>query len=80
VDIHQRLAINVRRLREEKGWSQEKFAFESNIHRTYISDIERAGRNPTIEIVERIAISFGTTASALLEEPSQEGLSSTARR
>jgi len=39
VDARLRLARNLRRLREQKGWSQEKFAFEANIHRTYVSDM-----------------------------------------
>ena len=35
------------RIRREKDWSQEKLAFESGIHRTYISGMERGIRNPT---------------------------------
>lgn len=69
VDIRRRLARNVKRLREQKGWSQEKFAFEADIHRTYISDIERAARNPTIDVVEKLARPLGVTASDLLAEP-----------
>lgn len=66
VDIRQRLARNLRRLRAAKGWSQEKFAFEANIHRTYVSDIERGARNPTISVVEKLAVPLGVTASELL--------------
>lgn len=68
VDVRQRLARNLRRLREAKGWSQEQFAFEANIHRTYVSDIERGARNPTITVVEKLAMPFGVTASELLSE------------
>lgn len=68
VDIRLRLARNLRRLREQKGWSQEKFAFEANIHRTYVSDIERGARNPTITVVEKLAVPLGVTASELLSE------------
>jgi transcriptional regulator with XRE-family HTH domain len=68
MEIRQRLGRNVRRLREQKGWSQEKFAFEADIHRTYISDIERGARNPTITVVEKLATSLGVTASELLEK------------
>ena len=67
VDIRQRLARNLRRFRDAKGWSQEKFAFEASIHRTYVSDIERGARNPTILIVEKLAAPLGVTASELLE-------------
>lgn len=68
VEIRLRLARNLRRLREQKGWSQEKFAFEANIHRTYVSDIERGARNPTITVVEKLAVPLGVTASELLSE------------
>ena len=66
MDVRRRLAKNLRHLREQKGWSQEKFAFEANIHRTYVSDIERGARNPTITVVEKLAVPFGVTASDLL--------------
>lgn len=66
MDIRQRLGRNLRRLRDEKGLSQEAFAHEANIHRTYISDIERGARNPTITVVEKIALALGVTASELL--------------
>ena len=68
MDIRARLGKNLRRLRLQKGWSQEEFAFEANIHRTYVSDLERGARNPTIVVVEKLAISLGVTVSELFEE------------
>jgi transcriptional regulator with XRE-family HTH domain len=67
VDIRQRLASNLRRLRQEKGLSQEAFADEAGIHRTYVSDLERGARNPTITIVEKLAAALGVSAGALLD-------------
>jgi transcriptional regulator with XRE-family HTH domain len=67
VDIRKRLGSNLRRLRESRGLSQEAFAHEANIHRTYVSDIERGARNPTILIVEKLAKSLGVTAGELLD-------------
>ena len=67
MDIRGRLARNVKRRREDLGWSQEELADESGLHRTYVSGIERKIRNPTIEIVERLAKALKVTASALLE-------------
>jgi len=67
VDITTRLGRNLRRLREEKGWSQEDYADRAGIHRTYVSDIERGRRNPTITVVERLAKPFGVKAGALLD-------------
>ena len=57
----------MRRLRVGKELSQEAFADEAGIHRTYVSDIERGTRNPTITIVERLAAALGVAASELLK-------------
>ena len=67
MDIRQRLASNLRRLRHEKGWSQEEYAHRADIHRTYISDLERCARNPTIEIIEKLAQPFKVSAGSLLD-------------
>lgn len=66
-DIQKRLGKNVARLRRERGLSQEAFADHAQIHRTYISDIERGARNPTIEVVAKIAKALGVGPSELLE-------------
>lgn len=66
VDIRQRLASNLRRLRNEHGWSQEDYADRAGIHRTYVSDLERAARNPTITVIERLAVPFAVTASDMI--------------
>ncbi len=67
MDVRTRLGRNLRRLREEKGWSQEAYADEAGIHRTYVSDLERGVRNPTITIVEKLARAFGVSAGSLLD-------------
>jgi transcriptional regulator with XRE-family HTH domain len=67
VDIRARLGRNVRRLREAKGWSQEDYAERAGIHRTYVSDIERGRRNPTITVVEKLAKPLGVTTGGLLD-------------
>ena len=67
MDIRKRLGSNLKRLRLERGWSQEEFADRAGIHRTYVSDIERGARNPTITIVEKLAKPLRVSASILLE-------------
>ncbi len=67
MDIRKRLGSNVKNLRLKKGWSQEDFADRSDIHRTYVSDIERARRNPTITIAEKLAKALKVKASELIE-------------
>lgn len=47
--------LRVRQLREEQGYSQEGFAAEVGIHRTFIGGIERGERNPTITTAYKIA-------------------------
>ena len=67
MDICTRLGKNVRRLREEQGWSQEDYADRAGIHRTYVADIERGRRNPTVTVVEKLAKPFGIGAGRLLD-------------
>jgi transcriptional regulator with XRE-family HTH domain len=62
-----RLGKNVRRLRQDKGWSQEAYAFEAGLHRTYVSEIERAKRNPTATVIERLAKPLGVAPGRLLD-------------
>lgn len=58
---------NVKRCRELKGLSQEELAFQSDLHRTYVSGVERGTRNPTVAIVARLANALGVTPANLLE-------------
>ena len=67
MDIVDRLGKNLRQLRQDKGWSQEEFAHLAGIHRTYISDLERGARNPTIKIIEQLTKALGVSAGALLD-------------
>jgi len=67
MDIRRRLGSNVRRLREEAGWSQEDYADRAGIHRTYVSDIERGERNPTVLMLEKLAAPLKVTPASLIE-------------
>ena len=55
MDVRRRLGLNLKKLREEQGFSQESFADHCGLHRTYISGIERGVRNPTVLIIDKIA-------------------------
>ena len=68
MDVRKRVSINLKRLRQGSGLSQEELAFESGLHRTYISGVERGVRNPTILVLEKIAVALKVTATELLEE------------
>ena len=58
----------LRELRMKAGVSQEAFAAECGLHRTYISGVERGIRNPTVLVLEKIAKALRVPASRLLEE------------
>ncbi len=66
MDIRKQVGVNLQRLRREKGWSQEALAFESGLHRTYVSGIERGVRNPTLLILGKLAKTLGVTPAELL--------------
>ena len=67
MDVRQRLAVNMKRLRKERGWSQEALADEAGLDRTYISGIERVVKNPTIVVVERVAAALECRLGDLLD-------------
>lgn len=68
MDVRRRLGLNLKRYREEQGFSQEAFADECGLHRTYISGIERGVRNPTVIILEKIAGALKVPTGTLLDE------------
>ena len=57
-NIKKIFGARVRALRTEKGWSQEGFAFECGLHRTYIGAVERGERNVSLENITKIADKF----------------------
>ena len=57
----------VRELREAKGFSQEAFADECRLDRTYISGVERGKRNIGIQNARVIAKALGVSLSRLFE-------------
>ncbi len=58
----------VRELRLERGYSQEAFAFECGLHRTYIGCIERGEKNITIVNIEKIAKTLKVEISDLFSK------------
>ena len=68
MDVRRRLGLNLKKLREEQGFSQESFADHCGLHRTYISGIERGVRNPTVVILDKIAKGLKVPAGQLLDE------------
>lgn len=45
----------LRALRLARGWSQEEFAHKAGLDRTYVSGVERGVRNPTLDVIMKLA-------------------------
>lgn len=71
------LGEKIRELRREKELSQEKFAFQCNLDRTYISDVERGKRNISIINLRNIADALDVPLSKLFEDFSSTELPNT---
>lgn len=68
------LAANLRRLRREKGLSQEALASLAAIDRTYVSSLERENYSATIDMLDALANALDTTAWALIKSTSTKHL------
>ncbi len=62
------LGRNVRRLRRELNLSQEELAFQAEIDRTYVSQIERGIINPSLLVLWKVANVLAVDVGALLEQ------------
>lgn len=58
---------NVRRARKAAGISQEDLAFQAGLARSYMSDVERGQRNPTVKVIGQIAAALKISAAPLVE-------------
>lgn len=65
-DILVRFGTRVRKLRLNKGYSQESFAAKCNLDRTYVGGIERGERNLALRNIKRIARALDMTISELM--------------
>lgn len=62
---NEQLGLRVRKLRLERGWSQEELGAQCGIDRTYVSGVERGVRNPTVTVVAAIAAGLGVAIEDL---------------
>jgi transcriptional regulator with XRE-family HTH domain len=63
--VNQKLGKNLKRIRNEKGVTQEKLQELSGLDRGYISGVERGVRNPSIRNIERLAKALKVSVSDL---------------
>jgi len=73
MDIQRQVGLNVRQWREKRELSQEELSFESGLHRTYVSGVERGVRNPTVTVLQKLAKALDVPPARLFDpvkEPS----------
>lgn len=68
MDTRSIIGWNLRRLRVEKGLSQERLALESGIDRAYVGRVERGSENVTVSTLEAFANVLGVRVSALFRD------------
>jgi ribosome-binding protein aMBF1 (putative translation factor) len=73
VSLRDVLAFNVRSCRVAKLLSQEQLGFAANLDRTFISQVERARINVSLDNIERIAMALDVSAADLLQVPHRSG-------
>jgi transcriptional regulator with XRE-family HTH domain len=70
--VSKALAANVRRLRKERGWTQDDLAAETRVEQAAISLIENARANPTLLMLESIAKALGVAFIELFAAPGRQ--------
>ena len=63
----QKLGLRIRQFRKKRTWSQEEFAFESNLDRSYIGGVERGERNISALNLKKIADVLKVNVSKLFK-------------
>ena len=65
--INKQLGARIRYLRQQKNWTIEDLALEAGINRNYLCDLERGLRNPTVNVLNKIAKALDINLSTLFE-------------
>jgi transcriptional regulator with XRE-family HTH domain len=66
-ELRNTVARNLRRLRTDKGWSQEELAFRAKVDRSYISQLETGVYSASVTMLGKLSKALGVDASELLK-------------
>lgn len=69
MEARARIAWNLRRIRVDQAISQESLAVDANVDRSYISGLERRQFNPSVDVLDRLAIALSVDVSEFLVKP-----------
>ena len=73
MDLREVFAANLRRLRHAKGLSQDDLAYEAEVSRSYLSQIEKGAFYASLKIVGRLAEALDVEPAELLKAPGKRG-------
>ncbi len=71
MDLREVFAVNLRRLRNAKGVSQDDLAHEANVSRSYLSQLEKGTFYASLNVVGRLSAALGVEPAELLRLPSK---------
>jgi transcriptional regulator with XRE-family HTH domain len=72
MDLRDVFATNLRRLRHEKGLSQDDLAYEAEVSRSYLSELEKGVFYASLKIIGRLADALGVEPAELLKRGTTE--------
>ena len=68
------VGLNIRKLRVERGISQERLAFDSGVDRSYLGGLERGEHNPTVDVLDRLAVTLAVSLKELFADIDDDDL------
>ena len=63
------VAWNLRRIRVQRGLSQERLAHDADVDRSYVGGLERQEENPTVDVLDRLASMLEVPLAEFFREP-----------
>jgi transcriptional regulator with XRE-family HTH domain len=69
MDLREVFAANLRRLRNAKGVSQDELAYEANVSRSYLSQLEKGTFYASLNVVGRLSVALDVEPAELLKMP-----------
>jgi transcriptional regulator with XRE-family HTH domain len=73
MDLREVFAANLRRLRHAKGLSQDDLAYEAEVSRSYLSQLEKGAFYASLKIVGKLATVLAVEPAELLKMPASKG-------